>query len=205
MPQMYCKVFINKASLVFSGQRENECELAPNFDSNEDFTQWVETLYTLDAKYCFQIQDNCETWFQAFLSHHTLIEAAGGLVIDPDGRLLVIKRLGMWDLPKGKIEKGEKIEEAAMREVEEECGISRLTLKEPLPDTYHCYKLDAKYILKRTYWFEMQYSGSELPKPQTEEHITEVKFMEADKVERAKHNTYPSLLPIFNAYSRRYK
>jgi 8-oxo-dGTP pyrophosphatase MutT (NUDIX family) len=205
MAQMYCKVFINKVSLVFSDQPENDCISVPSYDGKDGFLQWIETLYEMDEVQCFQIQHNHEDLWQAFKSHHTIIEAAGGLVTDAKNRLLVIKRLGMWDLPKGKLEEGEEIEKAAVREVEEECGITDLTLIRQLPDTYHCYRLRGKHILKRTYWFEMQYKGSEMPTPQIEEDISEVIFMDANQVEHAKQHTYPSLLPIFNAYSGRHK
>ena len=78
-------------------------------------------------------------------------------------------------MPKGKIEKGESREVAAVREVEEECGISNLQLKDFLNATYHIYtERDGKKILKTTYWFEMFYAGNEKPKPQIEEGINEV-------------------------------
>ena len=76
----------------------------------------------------------------------TQIIAAGGLVTNPQGQILWIFRRGFWDLPKGKVEKMESIEEAALREVEEECGIKQLVLDKLIDKTYHIYKIKGKYI-----------------------------------------------------------
>ena len=90
-----------------------------------------------------------------FNSLFRLIEAAGGLVKNQKEEWLFIYRNGKWDLPKGKIEKGEGIKKAAIREVKEECGIKKLKILKELPSTYHTYFMEEKAILKRTYWFEM--------------------------------------------------
>ena len=100
-----------------------------------------------------------------------LIEAAGGLVRNAAGEGLFIFRRGHWDLPKGKIDKGETVEQAAVREVQEETGITQVTLGAALPTTYHTYRnRKDKRVLKRTYWFEMTTTDTELI-PQTEEDI----------------------------------
>ncbi len=145
-------------------------------------------------------------FWELFKSAHTLIEAAGGVVLNAENDLLVIHRLGCWDLPKGKLEKGETPMFAALREVEEECGISGLEIVESLPDTFHTYELKGKRILKRTFWFLMSYRGKQKLTPQTEENITEVLFMPKTDVENlALPNTYASLKPLFNAYLLRHK
>lgn len=125
-----------------------------------------------------------------FSSLFTLIEAAGGLVSNPNGEWLFIFRHGKWDLPKGKIEKGEAIETAAIREVEEECGIKNLKIIKPLTPTYHTYSLEEKEVLKRTYWFEMSSNDTSKLVPQTEEGITEVKWVKPTLFEPIHHNTY---------------
>ena len=95
-----------------------------------------------------------ENW-KDFCSKFIMIEAAGGLVFNKDGHILMIFRNGKWDLPKGKLEIGESVEECAKREVEEECGIYGLDIIEKLLDTYHTYKLKGNKILKKTYWYKM--------------------------------------------------
>ncbi len=124
------------------------------------------------------------------------MEAAGGLVENDCGEYLAIKRLGKWDLPKGKIEKGEKPEECALREVEEECGIHNINIKNNLCNTYHTYQLKGRWILKKTYWYRMEYNGNEELIPQIEEDITDVIWTSDNHTYIIKSNTYKSILDV---------
>lgn len=108
-----------------------------------------------------------------FKSIFKYITAAGGVVLNEKAEVLSIFRRGMWDLPKGKVDKGEDIKSAAKREVEEETGIKVVELPIPLVSTYHIYKLNKKRILKKTEWFIMNANSGRLT-PQIEEDIEEV-------------------------------
>lgn len=119
---------------------------------------------------------------------------------DERGRLLVIKRLGKWDLPKGKLDKGESIDAAALREVQEECGIDDLKIIRPLAVTWHTYERNGKDHLKRTDWFLMTASADKQLTPQIEEDIEEVRWMTNEEVDRMKGETYPSLLKVIEAW-----
>jgi 8-oxo-dGTP pyrophosphatase MutT (NUDIX family) len=132
-------------------------------------------------------------FFKSFLSHFKIIEAAGGLIRNSKNELLMIFRLEKWDLPKGKIEKGESVREAAIRECEEETGVKGLSIIKELENTYHVYTLKEKPILKQTYWFEMFTNEVSSLTPQIEEDITEVKWMSKERVQVALKNTYASL------------
>lgn len=137
-----------------------------------------------------------ELW-KGFKSLFKIIEAAGGMVRNPKGQILFIFRNGKWDLPKGKIEKGERLREAAIREVQEECGIkNKLTIIRELPPTCHIYVLNGERILKKTHWFEMLSLGDEDLKPQTEEGITDVQWLDGEGVKQALENTYPSIQEV---------
>lgn len=149
----------------------------------------------------FIAADQSELLFESFRKCFTYIEAAGGKVFNSDGDILGIFRLGKWDLPKGKVEKGESIRDAAIREVEEECGISGLTIVKELNSTYHTYSLKGKQILKQTHWFEMSYSGSETLVPQTEEDIQLVKWLPIEDLSEFQANTYASILDVLNENS----
>jgi 8-oxo-dGTP pyrophosphatase MutT (NUDIX family) len=130
-----------------------------------------------------------------------IIKAAGGLVFNDQQQLLCIKRWGFWDLPKGKIEKGEKKKAAALREVEEETGITNLVLKRKETVSYHIYQ--SKYhhnewVLKPTYWYSMVSEENTEPVPQTNEDITEACWLTTDEIKTmVLPNTYQSLLPVF--------
>jgi len=135
--------------------------------------------------------------FRNFFEDYLLIEAAGGLVINNKQEILVIYRLGKWDLPKGKIETDEKIDEAAIREVEEECGIDGLEIIKELSPTFHTYELKGKPVLKKTYWFLMKTDFSGELIPQTEENITDVKWMTLQEIKTIVfESTYPAIVDV---------
>ena len=136
-----------------------------------------------------------ELWTE-FRKIFRVIEAAGGLVWNKAGKILVIKRLGKWDLPKGKKNKEESTELCALREVSEECGIKEPELKNLLGITYHIYFLKSKLVLKETTWFKMLYSGNDQLIPQIEEDITEVRWLNPDEISVITKNTYPSITNI---------
>lgn len=125
-----------------------------------------------------------------------VVEAAGGVVKNSEGKILLIFRNGKWDLPKGKIEKGETPQKAAVREVEEECGISGLKISRELPPSYHTYKDGDKLILKKTHWFEMTTSDNSKLVPQHEEGITRVEWKGAAGVKDAMQNTFLSVSEV---------
>ncbi len=111
----------------------------------------------------------------------------------------MIHRLGMWDLPKGKIEAGETPKKAAIREVKEECGIGKLKITKELPSTYHTYEMKGKKYLKRTFWYEMMCHDDSPLIPQVEEHIDEAKWMTKSALKKMNEtNTYRSILEVLN-------
>ncbi|HEX8514868.1 MAG TPA: NUDIX domain-containing protein [Bacteroidia bacterium] len=135
---------------------------------------------------------------EGFKSGFRVVEAAGGLVRNKNGEYLFIYRNGRWDLPKGKIEKNEPVETAAVREVEEECGVGGLTIMKELEPTYHTYFLEGTSILKPTYWFEMNCSDGAVLTPQAEEGITDVKWIAVKDLQMVRENTYPTILDIIS-------
>jgi 8-oxo-dGTP pyrophosphatase MutT (NUDIX family) len=129
-----------------------------------------------------------------------LIQAGGGLVINEAGELLIIFRNGKWDLPKGKLKKGEKEDDGAIREVEEECGVNNLSITGIYQPTYHIYILKGKPVLKKTVWFAMNCSGQQILKPQTEEGITRVEWFKKENLNEVFANTYPSVKAVLEEY-----
>lgn len=137
-----------------------------------------------------------------FSAGFELIQAAGGVVLDEQDRLLAIRRLGKWDLPKGKVENGEDLEQAALREVEEECGIRELRLLKHHRDTWHTYRHKGRYCLKHTVWYLMRSSSAETLVPQHEEDIELVRWVARDEAAMIKADTYPSLLAILENWEK---
>ncbi len=125
------------------------------------------------------------------------IIAAGGLVWNADKtKFLIIKRLGKVDLPKGKIEKNESYEQAALREVEEECGLPGLVITGTFATTYHVYTLKENTILKETKWFEMVYNGVQIPVPQTDENIEYAIWVRPAESPGLIDQAYPSIKDV---------
>lgn len=130
---------------------------------------------------------------------YRVIEAAGGLVCNPNGEYLMIFRRGVWDLPKGKLEEGEEIERCAVREVSEETGLAESALKlgELICVTVHHYELDGQQIEKHTHWYRMSYDLDERLKPQTEEDIASAVWADTAAVRINLENTFDTIRDVF--------
>ena len=137
---------------------------------------------------------------KAFFKKFNLVLAAGGLVQNPENDILLIFRRGNWDLPKGKLDKGEKLENCAVREVNEETGLSNITLHAPLTITYHTYHEGARFILKESHWYTMSVNGNQQLIPQTEEDIQEIKWVSKAALPEYMAKSYPSVVEVLNLF-----
>jgi 8-oxo-dGTP pyrophosphatase MutT (NUDIX family) len=146
-------------------------------------------IYGTDIKHIWKI----------FRIYFTEVGAAGGLVRHVSGRYLFIEKKGKVDLPKGHIEKGEEPEECALREVQEECGISGHSIIKPITPSYHTYSWEGISYLKKTSWFLMRYDGPLITEPQTKEGITKVEWLFADELNKIKNSAWLSLMDIINS------
>jgi 8-oxo-dGTP pyrophosphatase MutT (NUDIX family) len=131
-----------------------------------------------------------------FFKQFKYIQAAGGAVFNTKNELMLIFRKGKWDLPKGKLDKGETLEQCALREVEEETGLKGIKLGKNLITTYHTYTEFGKHFLKESTWYKMKYPGTEKPTPQIEEDITEVKWIPLAHLGKYIENTYGTILEV---------
>ncbi len=147
-------------------------------------------------QYFYLLCADAKKFLQKIIKSVTPIAAAGGMVENKKGEYLFIFRNKKWDLPKGKIEKGEGKKEGAMREVEEECGIAISEMGKRICKTYHTYMLKGELVLKTTYWYKMSYAGNEKLKPQLEEGITKVRWFKRGQIDTIVKNTYPSIMDV---------
>lgn len=130
------------------------------------------------------------------------IIAAGGLVFNEQEELLMIFRRGFWDLPKGKLDKGETIEQCAVREVEEETGIRNITVIRFISITLHEYfdtYLDEN-VIKESHWFHMTVKGHQILVPQTEEDISIIKWVSKEQLPEYLNNTYPNIESVLKTF-----
>jgi len=144
----------------------------------------------------FVVCSDAKAFFKKILNSVQVIKAAGGLVKNERKEYLFIYRNDKWDLPKGKIEKGEGIKEGAVREVEEECGITVKNLGKKICKTYHAYIYKGEVVLKKSYWFKMKATGQDKLKPQKEEGITDARWFTREKTDIITKNTFPSILQV---------
>jgi 8-oxo-dGTP pyrophosphatase MutT (NUDIX family) len=204
MGQMY-KVFV-KANLLYISDAPLKTHKGfrkvtnVEFTDDEVFTNIIpilETEYEEPVCYCIYGADPVYTW-RRFRKQYKLVVAGGGMVRNGKDKILFIFRNGRWDLPKGKADYGELVEETALREVKEECGLHNLILVDHIIDTYHTYDLKGSRKLKKTSWFKMHSDDTELI-PQIEEGITKIKWLKEEKLEKVFENTYPSILDVIEA------
>ena len=143
---------------------------------------------------------------QTLFSAYRLIRAAGGVVMNQHRQILLIHRHGMWDLPKGKAEAGEQMQRTALREVEEETGVKPLVIVQKLRPTYHTYVTVQKVrILKKTNWYLMQHDGKGKLRPQEEEGITEVRWVDPRNMMEQLSRTYNSILDVLDFYMQEWE
>ena len=146
------------------------------------------------------VTDSYEEAVEYIKSKFRIIKAAGGVVAD-DNRVLMIHRLGMWDFPKGKIEGKESFSEGAKREVEEECNIE-VEVEDKVCVTWHTYTKGSQSILKKTTWYQMRCLDDSNMRPQTEEGIDEVKWMNSNELNVALYNAYQSIQHVYKKFKR---
>ena len=144
------------------------------------------------------VGDEERAW-NVFRSLFGYIEAAGGVVKNSKGELLMIYRNKHWDLPKGKMEKDENSAQTALREVEEECGVKQLKIIREVASTYHIFFQDKNEWIKRTYWYEMACNDTSKPNPQAEEGIQKAEWMKIEEVKKVMNKIYPSLQEILRS------
>jgi 8-oxo-dGTP pyrophosphatase MutT (NUDIX family) len=142
-----------------------------------NFRQAIKQLDKLDSGGAIVEDTSGELLFSRLQAMYPPLDAAGGVAFNEKGDILMIYRRGKWDLPKGKLDQGENIEECALREVSEETGLHTLSLAGKICDTYHIYEQGGERLLKRTAWYRMKGSLADKLKPQKEENILEARWV----------------------------
>ena len=193
------KVFVNDKPIILTDSLPKENKYKVYLFKNLIVSEILDKLTSNSINGILIFCHNLELSKELFLKKFKTISAAGGLVLNPKKELLFIYRNNSWDLPKGCIEKGESIETAAIREVEEECGIFNLKLIKPLTTTYHIYNRNG-ITLKETHWFLMTSDYNKKLVPQIEEGITEVIFKNKKAVKEALKNSYANIKLVYDTY-----
>ena len=191
------KVFVNDCQIIMIDNKKISTSFNKVAFETISIIEIIENFFQCKNEGLCLLCNNLEDNWRDFQSHFKIQKAAGGKVLNANNETLFIYRFNKWDLPKGKLESGESILECAVREVEEECGISNLQIEKELETTYHIFERKGKLILKITYWFLMSTTYIGKLTPQFEEGIEQVVFKNEDETVEALKNTYENIKLLF--------
>lgn len=187
------KVFVGDKPIILTTVVEKETDFKNYLLNTVNMTKVIRKLNTTALKEVRLIHKNENKLIKKFLKKLPNVVAGGGKVYNDEAEILFIYRNDKWDLPKGKAERNETIEETAIREVTEETGVDGLQISKPLEVTYHIFKRNGRYKIKITYWFEMKTSFSGKLYAQEEEGITKVAWLDSVQANEALENSYANI------------
>lgn len=192
------EIFLDDKSIILTNVQENiENE---KYFRLKDVTldEIIEALSHKGVERIYLYHPKAEKLMKKFKQLIPTIKAGGGIVYNQEGKVLLIKRNGKWDLPKGKKEKGENIATCALREVEEETGVKKLLIQRFRTITYHIFKRDKQYFLKETYWYDMTTTYKKKLVPQTEEGIEKVCWKDEVTAKELAKSSYKNIQLVFS-------
>jgi len=191
------KVFVNDKPLFLTSSVEKETDFQMFLMETVDVEQLIVKMFNNKVEKAFLYHPDEKLALKMLKDKIPAAKAGGGLVYNKNGEILFILRNGKWDLPKGGIEKGEEIEDTAMREVEEETGVGKLRITDKLQKTYHVFKRNGVYKLKVTHWFEMESTYTGPLVGQAEEGIEKVAWLNPAQIKEALKNSYENIKLLF--------
>jgi len=194
--QMY-KVFVNDRPLFLTNQVQKETDFKLFLLESIDIKKLIVKMFQNKIQRAFLYHPDEKLIMKTLKAKIPVVKAGGGLVYNTKGEVLFIFRNGKWDLPKGGIEKNETMEETAIREVEEETGVTGLKISNKLQKTYHIFKRNGRYKLKVTYWFEMQTDFNGTPQGQEDEGIEKVAWIKPEEIPVVLANSYENIKLLF--------
>jgi 8-oxo-dGTP pyrophosphatase MutT (NUDIX family) len=191
------KVFVNDKPFFLTNEIAKETDFQLFLLESVDIEQVIIKMFQNKIQKAYLYYPDEKEILNKVKEKIPVCKAGGGLVYNKNGDVLFIFRNGKWDLPKGGIEKGEEIEQTAIREVEEETGVVNLVISHKLQKTYHIFKRNGKYKLKITHWFEMHTDFEGTLTPQDNEGIEKVAWLNPEQVKEALKNSYENIKLLF--------
>ena len=191
------KVFVNDKPLFLTNQVAKETDFQLFLLESVDIEQLIIKMHNNKIQKANLYYPDEKAILKKIKEKIPVCKAGGGLVYNKKGEVLFIFRNGKWDLPKGGTEKGEEIDQTALREVEEETGVGKLFITQKLQKTYHIFKRNGKYKLKITHWFEMHTDFKGTPVGQLEEGIEKVAWLKPSEIPEALKNSYENIKLLF--------
>ncbi len=191
------KVFVNDKPLFLTNEIVKETDFQLFLLESVDIKKLIIKIFNNKIQKCYLYYPDEQLILKKLKEKIPVQKAGGGLVYNKKGEVLFILRDGKWDLPKGGKNKGEKMHDTAMREIEEETGVGKLTISKKLQKTYHVFKRNGRFKLKITHWFEMtsDYDGELVG--QIEEGIEKVAWLNPEQTKEALKNSYENIKLLF--------
>lgn len=199
------KFFIKDKSVIFTQDSIIEQSILPQTLSEKELEKlrfWIDCFkqMSLSENQIVEVE-NLDFFVSELMAQLPIILAGGGFVLNQDGQLLMIHRRGFWDLPKGKLDAGETIEQCAIREVEEECGVSGLNIDSDAFHTYHLYtERNGVTVIKDSVWFLMKTNHHTALVPQIEEDIVEAVWQNLPVDEGKMNEAYGSIQDVISHF-----
>ena len=187
------KIFVSDKPIILTTEIEKETNFKNYLLKTVKLGSVIRTLNRTSLQEARLIHKNKNKILKKFLKKLPNVIAGGGKVYNDNGDILFIFRNGKWDLPKGKAEGKETVDQTAIREVEEETGVKGLKISKPLEMTYHIFKRNGRYRIKITYWFEMKTSYTGKLTAQEKEGITKVAWLNREQTQEALKNSYANI------------
>lgn len=187
------KVFVGDKPIILTTLVEHETNFKNYLLNTVNIRKVIRELNSSNLKEIRLIHNKENKLIKKFLKKLPNVIAGGGKVYNEKKEILFIYRNDKWDLPKGKVEGRETIEQTAIREVSEETGVNGLEISKPLDTTYHIFKRNGRYKIKVTYWFEMKTSFTGNLYAQENEGITKVEWLNNIQIKDALQNSYANI------------
>ena len=187
------KVFVNNKPIILTSKVEKETNFKNYLLKTVHIGKVIKDLKNTNLESARLIDKDENKLLKNFLKLLPNVVAGGGKVYNDKGEVLFIYRNDKWDLPKGGAQRRETIDQTAIREVEEETGVTGLIITKPLEMTYHIFKRNGRHKIKVTYWFEMKTNFSGELVPQEKEGITKVEWLTKEQIVVAMNNSYANI------------
>ena len=196
------KVFVNEQLLFLTSKVSKETQGKIYLLKHVKLKRIIKQLHAKKSTLVTLYHPKEDLLLKTFKSKIPVVKASGGLVVNDKKQVLVIKRNGVWDLPKGGLDKGETIQQAAIREIEEETAVKDLSIQSYLCQTHHIFKRQGRYKLKQTDWFLLSSNYEGELKGQENEGIEEVKWVDLNKVQSYIDSSYENIKIVHHHFKK---
>lgn len=193
------KVFVKEVAIMVTSNKEDFPDHHAFSLKKVDFKKIVKRVKRGDLTKVVLYSKSHKKLLKRLHKKLPLVVAAGGLVINSNQHYLFIHRNGKWDLPKGKMDKNETVEQTALRETIEETGVQNLSINHYLGQTYHVFNWKEEMRLKLTHWYVMDSDYTGALQPEAVEGIDQAVWLSSEQAQAVLKDSYENIKDLFPA------